>query len=89
METDEAANRSVDFRVLSVFLLQLLDPLLLTFSLLLVQALQVLSSLMFLQHLVTFELLVALCIIVFQVFGGLDAESVFQAMFTKTLSTRI
>lgn len=63
--------RCIDFGVLSMLLLQLLQPLLLLLPLLLVQALQVLPPLVLLQHLVALELLVAFRVIVFQVFGGL------------------
>lgn len=61
----------VDFGMLSVLLLQLLQPLLLLLPLLLVQTLQVLPPLVLLQHLVALELLVALRVIVLQIFGGL------------------
>lgn len=60
--------------MLAVFLLQVLHSLLLSLPLLLVQALQVLPSLVLLQHLVAFELLVSLGIIVLQVLGGLDKK---------------
>lgn len=72
MGTGRGTNRSVDFGVLSMFLLQLLQPLLLVLPLLLVQALQVLTPLVLLQHLIAFELLMSLSVIVLQVFGGLD-----------------
>lgn len=68
------AHRSVNFRMLAVFLLQLLHSLLLLFSLLLIQALQVLPPLVLLQHLVALELLVSLCVIVLQVLSGLDEK---------------
>lgn len=74
-DPDAGTNRSVDFGVLPMFLLQLLQPLLLLLPLLLVQTLQVLTPLVLLQHLIAFELLVSLCIVVLQVFGGLDTES--------------
>lgn len=70
-----APYRSVDFGVLPVFLLQLLHSLLLPLPLLLVQALQIFPSLVLLQHLVAFELLVSLSVVVLQVLGGLNKES--------------
>lgn len=73
--TKAATNRSVDFGVLPMLLLQLLQSLLLLLPLLLVQTLQVLTALVLLQHLVAFELLMTFSIIVLQVFGGLDTES--------------
>lgn len=60
--------------MLAVLLLQLLHSLLLFLPLLLVQALQVLPPLVLLQHLVAFELLVSLGVVVLEVFGGLDEE---------------
>lgn len=67
--------RSIDFGVLAVFLFQLLDPFLLFLPLLLVQTLQVLPPLVLLQHLVAFELLVSLCVVVLQVLGGLGGQT--------------
>lgn len=75
MNTDvSVTHRSINFRVLAVFLLQLLHSLLLFFSFLLIQALQVLPPLVLLQHLVALELLVSLCVIVLQVLSGLDEK---------------
>ena len=76
--------RSVDFRVLAVFILQLLHPLLLFLSLLLVQALQVLPSLVLLQHLVALELLVPLCVVVLQILGGLNNKSQTEDVILKS-----
>ena len=67
-----SAYRSVDFGVLPVFFLKLLNPPLFFLSLLLVQSLQVLPALMLLQHLIAFELLMSLSIIVLQIFGRLE-----------------
>lgn len=68
---EHATYRGVNFRVLAVFLLHLLHPLLLPLPLLLVQTLQVLPPLVLLQHLVALELLVPLGVIILQVLGGL------------------
>lgn len=73
--TVSAAHRSVDFRMLPVFLLQLLQSFLLLLPLLLIQALQVLPPLVLLQHLVALELLVPLRVVVLQVLSGLDEET--------------
>lgn len=60
--------------MLPVLLLQLLHSLFLPLPLLLVQALQILSPFVLLQHLVALELLVSLSVVVLQVLGGLDAK---------------
>lgn len=75
---DWCPDWSVDFGVLPVFLLQLLQSPLLPLPLLLVQALQVLPPLVLLQHLVAFELLVSLSVVVLQVLGSLDTEPDFS-----------
>lgn len=70
------AYRNVDFGMLPVFLLQLLQSLLLFLPLLLIQTLQVLSPLVLLQHLVAFELLMPLGVVVLEVLGGLKKDNV-------------
>lgn len=68
------AHRRVDFGMLAVLLLQLLQSLLLSLPLLLIQALQIFPPLVFFQHLIALELLVPLSIVVLQVLGGLGDE---------------
>lgn len=79
------AYRSVDFGVLAMFVLQLLQALLLLLPLLLVQTLQVLAPFVLFQHLVALELLVPLSVVVFQVFGGLQSRGSRKIMITAIL----
>lgn len=72
--------------MLAVFLLKLLHSLLLFLPLLLVQALQVLPSLVLLQHLVAFELLMSLSVVVLQVLGGLETKSQTETVVMKSKS---